>query len=140
MHYFDPHAPYDLRPRFASPQSSGHSGLGAGARNNEMAERIKRYDSEIGYTDYYLGRLLDRIDRLGLRDSTVVVLTSDHGESLGEHGYVGHGSRLDEGILRVPLIVRYPKKIAQGTVIREPVSLLDVAPTVLDLAKVSEIA
>ena len=143
VHYFDPHSPYELQPRFASPESSGHSGKGAGARANEdreMAKRIKRYDSEIGYTDYYLGRVLDRIDRLGLRDSTLVVLTSDHGESLGEHGYVGHGRRLHEGILRVPLIMRYPKKVAAGTVIRQPVSLLDVAPTVLELAEVSKIA
>ena len=137
VHYFDPHSPYEMRPQFAAPERSGHSGTGAGARNDEMAERVKRYDSEIGYTDHYVGRLLDRIDQLGLRDSTLVVLTSDHGESLGEHGYVGHGRRLHEGTVRVPLIMRYPKKVAAGTVINETISLLDVAPTVLDLAEVA---
>ncbi len=139
VHYFDPHSPYAMHARFASPEGSGHSGGVPEARNKEMSARISRYDSEIGYTDYHLGRVLDRIDLLGLRDSTLLVLTSDHGESLGEHGYVGHGRRLYEGILRVPLIMRYPEKIAAGKVVYEQVSLLDIAPTVLDLAGLSRI-
>ncbi len=105
-----------------------------------MAGRIGKYDSEIAFTDFHVGKLLDVIDGLGLRDSTLVVLTADHGEGLGEHGYVGHGRRLDEGIARVPLIVRYPGTIAAGRAIAEPVTLLDVTPTLLDLSGINELA
>ena len=141
VHYFDPHSPYDLRQRFASPKSTGNPRIVVPARNpahrKEMNARIKKYDSEIGYTDYHLGRVLDRIDKLGLHDSTLVVLTSDHGESLGEHGYVGHGRRLYENILRIPLIIRFPGNVPAGKVIEERVSLLDITPTVLDLVGIA---
>ena len=132
VHYFDPHSPYVLRKEFASFKLSGKERPAFEWRDPEIRERIRRYDSEIQYTDYYLGKLLDALDQHGLRESTLVVLTADHGESLGEHGYVGHGRRLYEGILQVPLIMRYPK-ILRRKVILEEVSLLDVTPTILDL-------
>jgi len=101
-HYFDPHAPYDLHKEFADLASSGHERQGPEPINAKMAGRIGKYDSEIAFTDFNVGKLLDVIDGLGLRDSTLVVLTADHGEGLGEHGYVGHGRRLDEGNERLP--------------------------------------
>lgn len=134
VHYFDPHSPYLLHEEFASLQPSGHKRSEPQWRDPTVRERIKQYDSEIGHTDYYVGQLLDALDKCGLRDSTLVALTSDHGESLGEHGYVGHGRRLEERILKVPLIMRYPLRIQAGKLIRQRVSLLDVMPTVLDLA------
>lgn len=133
VHYFDPHSPYHLREEFASPERSGHPEKPSAPMNNEMRERIRKYDSEIGYSDHHIGRLLDQLDKSGLGDNTIVLLTSDHGESLGEHGYVGHGRHLYDGIVRVPLIVRYPGKMPAGKVIRENVSLLDITPTLLDL-------
>jgi arylsulfatase A-like enzyme len=133
VHYFDPHSPYVLREAFASPKPSGNRRPPLEWRDLAMRERIRQYDSEIGYTDHHVGQLLGAIDRCGLRDSTLVVLTSDHGESLGEHGYVGHGRRLSEGIVRVPLVMRYLQQIPAGLVIRQKVSLLDVMPTILDL-------
>lgn len=134
VHYFDPHSPYHLREEFASPEPSGHPSPAMEWRDPEIRNRIKKYDSEIGYADHYVGRLLDKLDKLGLRDSTMVVLTSDHGESLGEHGYVGHGRELYDGIVHIPLIIRYPGKIPAGKVIQERVSLLDITPTILDIA------
>ena len=136
-HYFDPHSPYDMNEGFENLEPSGHPKRGPEPLNNEMAQRIRRYDSEIALTDMHVGKLLDKIDRLGLHDSTLVVLTADHGEGLGENGYVGHGRRLDEGIVRVPLIVRYPEKIPAGKVVAQNVSLLDITPTVLDLSGVA---
>jgi arylsulfatase A-like enzyme len=133
VHYFDPHSPYVLREEFASPKPSGRGRPRLEWRDPSIRERIRQYDSEIGYTDHHVGQLLEAVDRCGLSDSTLVVLTSDHGESLGEHGYVGHGRRLSEGIVRVPLVMRYPERIPAGLVIRQRVSLLDVMPTVLDL-------
>ena len=133
VHYFDPHEPYHLRERFASPEKVADPAAGTAAGTAEMADRIRRYDSEIGYMDHYVGRLLDSLDDLGLRDSTLVALTSDHGESLGEHGYVGHGRRLTENVVRVPLMFRYPEKIKAGQVINENVTLLDLTPTLLGM-------
>jgi arylsulfatase A-like enzyme len=132
VHYFDPHEPYHLRERFASPEKLADAPAGLPQPNAEMRDRIQRYDSEVGYMDYYVGKLLESVDELGLRDSTLVALTSDHGESLGEHGYVGHGRRLTENTMRVPLIFRYPGKIEAGQVIRENITLLDLTPTLLD--------
>jgi arylsulfatase A-like enzyme len=132
VHYFDPHSPYVMRKEFEALEASGNQSQRFEWRDPAIRERAEQYDAEIRYTDYYLGKLLDALDQHGLRDSTLVVLTADHGESLGEHGYVGHGRRLYEGILQVPLIMRYPK-ILRPKVIQERVSLLDVTPTILDL-------
>lgn len=91
------------------------------------------YDLEMRHLDEGLGRLLGTVERLGLRDSTVVVLLSDHGEGLDpEHGRIHHGGRLNADLIRVPFFVRGPG-IAPGRS-EVPVSLVDVAPTVLDLA------
>jgi arylsulfatase A-like enzyme len=67
------------------------------------------------------------------------VLTADHGESLGEHDYVGHGRHLYENIIRIPLIIRMPNQAADGQVIATPVSLLDVTPTITDLTVKQEL-
>ena len=138
MHYFDPHAPYHLRKRFADPATNGHATTPPSEVSAAMTDRIRRYDSEIGYVDHHLGLLLRALDKAGVTDSTLLVLTSDHGESLGEHDYVGHGRHLYDSILRVPLIVRYPGHIKPGKVIATPVSLLDVTPTILELSGLSQ--
>ena len=134
VHYFDPHEPYNLREEFASPEQLREPEPAAVPRNREVAERIRKYDSEIGYADMYIGRLLARIDKLGMRDNTLVVLLSDHGEGLGEHGFVGHGRWLYESTVHVPWIMRLPGTIKPGTVVEQNVSILDLAPTLLDLA------
>jgi len=133
VHYFDPHSPYSWKETFGSPKPSGNKSPRMEWRSSSIRQRIRNYDSEIGYTDHHVGQLLEAIDRNDLRESTLVVLTSDHGEALGEKGYVGHGRRLYESILRVPLIMRFPHRVPKGKVIRENVSLLDVTPTVLGL-------
>jgi arylsulfatase A-like enzyme len=133
VHYFDPHEPYHLRKEFASPKPSG-TPRPTKWDDGETRKRTRRYDSEIGYADHHIGRVLDKIDRMGLRETTLVVLTSDHGEALGEHGYVGHNRQLYEGIIRIPLIIRFPGETRTGQVVSEPVTLLDVTPTILELA------
>lgn len=131
VHYFDPHSPYEFRAKFSKLTRTG--GPAQPAANAEMRDRIQRYDSEVAYTDYWVGRLLAALDRLEMRDSTLVVLTADHGESLGEHSYVGHGRHLYNNIVHIPLIFRFPGRIAGGEVEERPVSLLDITPTILDL-------
>ena len=131
VHLFDPHEPY-LRHENFTPAPNGNPPA-YGKLDASMRDRIERYDSEIAYTDSYVGKLLRKLDELKLRDSTLVILAADHGESLGEHNYVGHGRYVYREMIRVPLILRLPGTIAAGQTIAERVSLLDVAPTVVDL-------
>ena len=133
VHYFDPHEPYNLRADFADPEQLGPPSAAVPRYSKEVAERVRKYDSEIGYTDKHIGKLLDRLDEHGLTDNTLVVLVADHGEGLGEHGFVGHGRWLTEGVVHVPWIMKLPGTIEPGTVIEQNVSALDLAPTILDL-------
>lgn len=132
VHYFDPHKPYHLRSEFVRPAAKEKHKPDK-AVSADMADRIQRYDSEIAYMDHHIGKLLEALADLGLRDSTLVVAVGDHGESLGEYDYVGHGRHLFESIVRVPLIIRYPSRVPAGRVVEDDVSLLDVMPTILDL-------
>ncbi len=115
VHFYDPHSPYDPPPPYAARYAANP------------------YDGEVAYTDAALGRLLARLDRLGIRGSTLVVVTSDHGEGLGEHGEAEHGFFLYETTLRVPLIARWPGALAAGTRVGADARSIDILPTILDL-------
>jgi arylsulfatase A-like enzyme len=91
------------------------------------------YDGRIIDIDKELGRLFDYLSRLGLENDTVVILTSDHGEEFSEHGSIGHSHSLYDEMIRVPLIIRYPRKWPQGQMIARQVSLTDLYPTILEL-------
>ncbi len=103
-----------------------------GASPDELLQVGVAYDSGVAYADRQLGRLLDALEARGLAERTVVVLTSDHGESLGEEGLVSHG-HLHDSNLRVPLVLALPEGGARGTRIPTQISLADLVPTVLDL-------
>jgi len=115
LHLYDPHEPY--RPphpfRDIFPKDP--------------------YDGEIAFTDAILASVLDRLQQAGLLDRTLIVVTGDHGESLGEHGESTHSMFLYEGAIRVPLILWRPGLVPAGRVVSDPVRLVDVAPTILDL-------
>ncbi len=96
------------------------------------------YDAEIAYTDAGLERLWRELDDEELRDRTLVVLTSDHGEGLGAHGRLEHGGLLFEELLRIPLLMRIPGDAWQPRRIPELVRSVDVVPTVLELLGISE--
>jgi len=91
------------------------------------------YDAEIWNVDRLVGQLLERLENGGVLDDTVVIVTSDHGESLGEHGLLDHMFSLHRTLLHVPLVVRAPGAMARGGVVTETVRLEDVPATVLDL-------
>jgi arylsulfatase A-like enzyme/Flp pilus assembly protein TadD len=114
IHLFDPHAPY-------SPPSP-------------YAEQFKRrpYDGEIAFADQQVGRLVQTLDALGRLSTTLMIVTSDHGEGLGEHGEETHAILLYDATLRVPLIFSGPG-IPKGRRVSENVSLVDIAPTLVDL-------
>ncbi|UJR81419.1 sulfatase-like hydrolase/transferase [Sandaracinus amylolyticus] len=97
-------------------------------------EQVDLYDTEIGFADEQFQRLLDALDELGLRDRTVVVLASDHGEGFGEHGTFGHSTTLYEEEMRSVLMMRIPGVAPRR--VEHVVGLLDVAPTILNLAQV----
>jgi hypothetical protein len=92
----------------------------------------ERYDKAVAYAREQVSRLLEGLEQLGLADSTLVVLSGDHGEGLGEKGIVGHTRWVYNPLLHVPLIVRAPG-IAPREVRDTEVGLIDVAPTILDL-------
>jgi arylsulfatase A-like enzyme len=105
----------------------------------EVRERIRRqylpyYDATIAMADEFVGEVLDALDRAGLADRTMVVVTSDHGEEFGEHAFFGHGESLYESNVRIPLLVRMPLG-ADGSrprgVVEQPISLVDLAPWIL---------
>ncbi len=91
------------------------------------------YDSGLAYTDAAIGRLLERLDQLGLSESTVVVLTSDHGEALGEHSSAGHGNLYDDNLM-VPLVIATPNLERGSARVERQVRQIDLAPTLIELA------
>jgi Flp pilus assembly protein TadD len=114
VHYFDPHADYAPPPPFSEA----------------FADRP--YDGEIAYVDANLGRLLAALEADARSGETLVVVTSDHGESLGEHREGTHGYTLYDATQAVPLLFRGPG-VPRGEVVDSVVSLVDVAPTLLTL-------
>jgi len=122
VHYIEPHAPYRFHSRDAA-----RLGITGG-----QAGRSDRYDTEIAAVDRAIARLLDGIRPRLPASELIVVFTADHGESLGEHDYWGHGRFLYEPELRIPLGVVWPGRIP-STTLDPQASLLDLAPTLLEL-------
>ena len=115
LHYFDPHGEYTPPEPFASRFADAP------------------YDGEIAFVDQQLGRVVDALRESGQLDRTLVALTADHGESLGEHGENTHGLFVYDATQHVPMLLRLPESIPAGTRSARLVSGVDLAPTVLDL-------
>lgn len=128
VHYFDPHAPYDAPEPFAS--QFGPSAAKAG----DLDAVIRRYDEEILFMDHEIGRFLESLDALAGAKNTIVVVAGDHGEGLGQHGHLEHGVNIYEEAVRVPLLIRWPGHVVSGIVFQEPVEMVDLVPTLLELA------
>ena len=105
------------------------------ARETSMALPVlrRRYGEEVTYVDRYVGALLDALEARGWLDQTLVILTSDHGEGLGDHERVDHVSELYDSTLRVPLIMSLPGTLPAGLIIDEPVGHIDLLPTIVEL-------
>jgi choline-sulfatase len=117
VHLYDPHAPYDPPPAFAAKFPG------------------RPYDGEIATSDFAVSTLLDALDP-GRRAETLIVVTGDHGESLGEHGESEHGILLYDATLHVPLVIAGPR-VPGGVTVASQVRHVDVVPTVLDLLGVA---
>ena len=133
VHTYEVHSPYD--PEAAYAQLFRGDGE-PGAEDPAVLEARDHYDREIRIVDDELKRLFAAIDAAGLAESTVVVVTSDHGEEFAEHGGYQHGGAVYEESVRVPLLFIGPGRIAGSQRFAAPVSLVDVAPTLLELAGV----
>lgn len=121
LHLYDPHSPYDPPEPFRS----------------QYAGRL--YDGEVAYADSQLARLFDYLRKSGLYDRTLIVLLSDHGEALGEHGEEEHGFFIYNSTLHVPLIFKLPRGEAAPRVVNRVVGTIDVAPTLLELAHLHDL-
>lgn len=91
------------------------------------------YDSCVAYADEHIGALFDELQSRGVLDRTIVIVTADHGEGLGEHGLFDHGESLYRTEIRVPLLISLPTGGAAGTVVDEFVSLRDIPATIVEL-------
>jgi len=116
LHIYEPHAPYE-------PPEPFRSRYGA------------TYDGEIAASDGVVGEFLAQLRRDGIYDGAIILLLSDHGEGLGEHGEQEHGILLYREALHVPLLLKLPGSREAGTRVQRPVGLIDVVPTIASLLK-----
>jgi arylsulfatase A-like enzyme len=147
VNIIEPHNPYNSSRQFFG-RSVRHPGLRlvenlwpqvvTGRRRLEAAELEHLndlYDDEIQFGDYMVGEVASMLRNRGLLDRTVLVVTSDHGENLGEHGLVDHVFSVHETTLRIPMLIRYPPAFPPGGEDPSPVQIHDLFPTILALAE-----
>jgi arylsulfatase A-like enzyme len=146
-HYFDPHHLYQEHEGFRFTEELDYRGELSSQtplrRLNRMAAGeiappdleylVALYDSEIAFTDHHIGRLLSHLRTAGLYERALIVFTADHGEEFLDHGSFGHTTTLYEELIGVPLLVKIPGAEG-GRVAGENVGLVDLMPTILDVA------
>jgi arylsulfatase A-like enzyme/predicted Zn-dependent protease len=113
LHLYDPHTPYTPPEPYFSRYSN-------------------HYDGEIAYSDSVVGDLIADLKQHGVYDKALIILLSDHGEGLNQHGEEEHGVFLYREVLQVPLLVKLPGSRKAGATVKTPVELVDVFPTILD--------
>jgi arylsulfatase A-like enzyme/Flp pilus assembly protein TadD len=113
LHLYEPHTPYDAPEPFRSRYDNA-------------------YDAEVAYTDQLVGEFLDFLKGRDLYDRALIILTSDHGEALGQHGEDEHGMFLYRETIQIPLIVKLPKAALKAKAISNPAQLVDIFPTVVE--------
>lgn len=147
LHYFDPHYNYQHHPQY--DRTSWYTGgLHSGVKFGELRARFHAltqddirfikglYREEIQHTDAQLKRLYEGLKTLLPNDELILFVTADHGEAFKEHNHIGHGYKLYNELIRVPLLVHSPNRIISQK-ISTPVSSMDIAPTILELLNLS---
>ena len=157
INYFEPHLPYHPpepeRSRLLRPGASaarverlrhlGHPDemrfiLGRSDLTTEDLRILSDlYDGEIAYADRRLGEVTALLRESGILDDTIVAVAGDHGENIGDHGLMDHKMSVHDTLLHVPLVLRYPRRVAPGQTIASLVQLHDLYPTLLALAGVA---
>lgn len=148
LHYMDIHWPYHLEEKLNTPEEISQawrdlSNLhrinrkGAKLTPTQRQRLIALYEQAVQYTDTQIGILLAQLQKLGMKDNTVVILVADHGEEFMERKHWGHfETNLYDEIIKVPLIIYVPGK-DKGQIVQRQVRTLDIMPTVLELCGVS---
>ena len=150
VHYFDPHSDYSARPEYVAMFARDYDGPIDGSTGQLLSIRAEGvrlagadlehltalYDAEIRQLDDQLARLFRALDERGLSDRTLVVITSDHGEELMEHGSVLHGRTMYQEVIGIPLLVRGPG-VPRGMRVAQNVSLTDLMPTLLEVLAIA---
>ena len=155
VNIFDPHSPFDPPreylerydpgmlpdPLWSDKDPLAHEMLGPvdGATSidlDQAKEVLAAYYAMIELIDDNVGRMLQTLEESGQREDTLVIFTSDHGELVGDHQLVGKGCRFYESLVRVPLICSWPGQVREGVICDALVELVDIAPTLLELAGV----
>jgi arylsulfatase A-like enzyme len=151
LNYYDTHEPYLPPEPFASRFGSArerknaliwhHRHQGARLEKEKMSAReiqgeLDAYEGSIAYLDDQMGALLEELRARGRLQNTVLVVTSDHGEQFGEHGLFTHKNSLYRQVLQVPLVISFPSRVPAAVIVDDPVTLRDVAATILDLLAV----
>lgn len=150
LNYFDAHHPYappsgfqnrfgkinrpNLLERLSAPFWSEDL-EGDDVDDERIAEELRAYEASIAYLDHQLERLVAQLEKRGILHNTLIIVTSDHGEEFGEHGKYTHGQTLYLPALHVPLVVAHAPLIPANVRVRTPVSLRDVAATILDITQ-----
>ncbi len=155
INYFDAHRPYffdggpelrfgtaalpdaeqsEINKRFLDSAGKANPSDPISRQSSDEAMELYHdaYDSCIAYLDQQVGLLLDEIERRGLLENTLVIVTSDHGEHLGEHGLLGHGASVYRQEVHVPLLVIPPSRSSTPRIVNEPVSLREIPATVAE--------
>jgi arylsulfatase A-like enzyme len=148
LHYMEPHAAY--RPRealgglpptvgperedFLRAWQPSNKTIPTVLRDGDLKALLALYDGEILDVDHWVGGIWEEIQAQGLADRTLLVITADHGDEFGEHGEYGHGHTVYQELNWVPLIIVGPQVTEPGRVVETPVPLLDIMPTLLDMA------
>lgn len=145
VNYMDVHGPYLGPPpydtMFASTTATPATEYELAPTNDAAAARMQAklresldaYDGSLVYLDSEIGRLLDALEERNLANDTLVIVTSDHGESFGEHGLVNHGNSVYLHQTHVPLIMRFPGRLGAGGRNQQPTSLTQLGHTILSL-------
>ncbi len=142
LNYFDTHAPYVPPAPFDTMFGDGGPQPDPFVRRSWSKTQIQRsldaYDGAVAYVDDEIGRLIDALNARQLLENTLIVITSDHGEQFGEHGLFDHANSLYRQVLHVPLIISSPHRIPASVRVADPVSLVDLAATILDVAGIGD--
>ncbi len=147
LHYFDTHEPYTPPPRQAARFTTGYRGELTNSLDTSWLVSLNQptviralsqqdrqhvanlYDAEIAALDNHLQRLFQLLKKLDLWQETLIVIVGDHGQAHGEQGFWGHGERLLEPVVQVPLLIKLPSQ-EQAQTVSEPVETIDILPTV----------
>jgi signal transduction histidine kinase/arylsulfatase A-like enzyme len=148
VHYFDPHYPYTPPPPFDQLEPDGCSNCLDGGLDTirrlrseprpelgpaQISRLLQYYDGEVAFVDRELGRLLQTVRTLEIEQNTLLILTSDQGQSFGEHERWLNGGSLHDPEVHIPLIMRLPGRLPAGLVVDAVAQQIDVLPTVLEL-------